>query len=127
MIRTIDTSVLMPRSLEIQQANQNMINARSDIKQEAFSQQVQEKTTAQLRQVTNTNETEKGQTINKDGRNGASGGGTKKKREKNKEDEIKENKSKENQTNQKNQALITNTNYRGRILPTNKSIIDIKL
>ena len=111
MIRTIDMSVLMPRSLEIQQSNQNAINARSDIKQEAFSQQMQEKTVNELKQVTNSNKSEQQQMINKDGRN-SSGGGSSQKRKNGKKEE---------------KPVISNANYRGRILPMNTSTIDLQL
>ena len=109
MIRTIDMSVLVPRSLELQQSNQNAVNVRSDIKQEAFSQMLQEKVISELQQVQETNVSEKKQNINKDGRNGA-GGGNSKKREK----------------EEKNQ-LINNQTIRPRRRNTYDSMLDIQV
>ncbi|MCL1923945.1 MAG: hypothetical protein FWF50_00005, partial [Defluviitaleaceae bacterium] len=85
MIRTIDMAVLMPRSLELQQTNQNSINARADIKQEQFSKMIQEKTVQEIQQVNESNKSEQQQMINRDGRNG-SGGGYSKRKESHKKD-----------------------------------------
>ena len=118
MIRTIDMSVLIPRSLELQQTNQNSINARSDIKQETFSQMLQEKTVTELQQVTETNQSEQKQMINKDGRSGTGGENTKK-RTKEEKEEKEEKKEKE--------AEINNQSVRPRRRNTYDSMLDIKV
>ena len=111
MIRAIDMTVLLPRSLELQQINQNAINARSDIKQEAFSQMLQEKTVSELKQVTKTNQSEQQQFINKDGRNGAESGNAKKSKKRNKKEKIIDNQN----------------NIRPRRRNTYDSMLDIKI
>jgi len=110
MIRTIDMSVLIPRSLELQQANQNSINARSDIKQEAFSQMLQEKAVTELQQVTEASQSEQKQMINKDGRSGAGGGNSKKRAKKEEE-----------------KPAINNQNTRPRRRNTYDSMLDIQV
>lgn len=90
-IKPVDMQVILPKSLEVIKADNNL-SYRSDAQQQEFSQFFQKKTEGDNKQVLHTNQTEKNN-IDRDGRNNNNSKQKKKKESSNNSESKKRNKT----------------------------------